>query len=257
MTTYPPDWKGLSQQMGTSRQQISWPTAWCTTDKLQHKHHLPELALSILSRRSRRCHQDHLGCQLYLLGFYLPTPLSDETTAEHLSLNRLTSEWNLNICLLTSDMKSKKSTPGYIQGSTDNNKQEIHSNCSLTFRLPVTNLPTRWCKPHDVRRYSDRWEDAEVKAQCEAYTTRVCSGTKTYSNHHCLLCNNLDAPKLSYYPFDGPYPPETLSHTMLLDWRRIKRGARASSEIYDTLSCVCRKVFIGSLPKIMRKNSPS
>ena len=96
-----------------------------------------------------------------------------------------------------------------------------------------------------------------MKAQCEAYTARVCSGTNTYSNHHCLLCNNLDVPKLSYYPFDGPYPPETPSHTMLLDWRRIKRGAGASPEIYDTLSCVCRKVFIGSLPKIMRKNSPS
>ena len=123
---------------------------------------------------------------------YLPTPLSDETIAEHLSFNSLTSEWNLNISLPTSDMKSSKSTLGYMKRITDNNKQEIHSKCSLTFRNPVRNLPTRWCKPNEVRRCSDSWEYAEVKAKCEAYTVRLCSGPDTYRNRHCLLCNNLD-----------------------------------------------------------------
>jgi len=106
---------------------------------------------------------------------YPPIALSDETIREHLSFNPLTSEWNVNIRLPTSDIKSSKSPPRYIQRSTGNNMQEIHSDCSLTFRPPVWNLPTRQCKINETRSCSSRWEDAELKVQCEAYTARVCS----------------------------------------------------------------------------------
>ena len=179
-------------------------------------------------------------------GSYLPILLPYETIAEHLSFNPLTSTWNLNISLNTSNMKSNESTPGYIQRSTDdNNKQEINSNCSISFKTPMMNLPLRSCNPKEVRRCSDSWEDAEVKAQCEAYTARLCSGPKTYRNRHCMLCNNLDVPEpCRYYFYSTRAPAEIPFLTMLLDWRRLKRGACATSEIYDPLSCVCRKVFV-------------
>ena len=118
-------------------------------------------------------------------------------------------------------------------------------------------LPTRKCIKNEIRSCSQRWEDAEVKAQCEAYTARACSGWKTYRNRHCLLCNNVDVPKQCYsiewgeygeYEKDYVTTPHTFSvqesFTMLLDWRRLKTGACASSEIYDPLSRVCRKVFM-------------
>ena len=174
-----------------------------------------------------------------------PTALSDETITEHLSFNPLTSEWNLNISLSTSDMKSRKSTVAYIQRRTDNNMQEIRSNCSLQFIIPINlPLPTRPCNPKEIRKCSDSWEDVEVKAQCEAYTARVCSGPDTYSNRHCLLCNNLDVPEKCYSGYGGGVSGYRPSISMLLDWRRPNREACASSEIYDPLSRVCRKVFI-------------
>jgi hypothetical protein len=141
-------------------------------------------------------------------------------------------------------MKSSKSTPGYMQRSTDNNKQETNSYCYLIFTPPAMKLPTRSCNKNEIRSCSDSWEDAAVKAQCEAYTARVCSGPKTYRNRHCLLCNNIDVPETCYYASLYPRPSEKPSLTMLLDWRKQERRACASSEIYETLSCVCRKVFV-------------
>ena len=111
-------------------------------------------------------------------------------------------------------------------------------------------LPTRWCNTNEIRRCSDSGKDAEVKAQCEAYTARVLSGPKTYRNRHCLLCNNIDVPQPCYY-YSIYYPPPPIPFlTMLLVWR--KRTC-ASSEICDPLSSVCRKVFIWTLRKIIRK----
>ena len=91
----------------------------------------------------------------------------------------------------------KQSTPGYIQRRTENNKQEIYSNCSLNFTAPEMELPTPMCKKNEIR-CSDSWKDAEVKAQCEAYTARVCSGPDTYRNRYYLLCNHLDVPEPCY-----------------------------------------------------------
>jgi len=178
-------------------------------------------------------------------GSYTPTPLSDETIAEHLSFNPITSEWNLNISLSTSDMKSSESTPGYVQRNTDNNKTEIHTYCFLTFSAPAMDLPTRRCYPDDVKSCSDSWEDAEVKAQCEAYTARVCSGRYTYRNRHCLLCNHLYFQEPCYFgPFGVTEGTLIPSINMLLDWNRLNEGKCAPSEKYDPISRVCRKVFM-------------
>jgi len=245
MTTCPPDWKDSDTRNRCEHPDSSYRdplldaplTSFSTNTTYQNWH-------------CAYCHGDLDAATTVIwdprfscYGSELRTPLSDETIAEHLSFNPLSSEWNLNISIPTSDMKSGKSPLGYIQRRTDNNMQEIHSKCSLKFIIPIGDLPTRSCKPMEVRRCSDSWEDAEVKAQCEAYTARVCSGPDTYRNRHCLLCNNLDVPETCYFRYVSYPPPQIPSLTMLLDWRRPNRGACASSEIYDPLSCVCRKVF--------------
>jgi hypothetical protein len=171
-------------------------------------------------------------------------PLSDETIAEHLSFNPVTLEWNLNVRLPTSDMKSSKSIPGDIQRSTDNNKEDIHHKCHLEFIAPEMYLRTRRCIPDEVRRCSDSWQDAEVKAQCEAYTARVCFRRNTYRNRHCLLCNHLDIPEECNFFYIFLRPEQGMSLTVLIDWRSSKRGACASSQKYDPIFRVCRKVFV-------------
>jgi len=179
------------------------------------------------------------------VGSERPTPLSDEKIAERLSFNPITSQWNLNISPSTSDIESNKSTPGFSQGSADNNEEEIHPYCHLKFTDPAMDLPTRWCYSREVGRCSDSWEDAEVKAQCEAYTARVCSGWYVYRNRHCLLCNHIVVPQDCYYSearpsMSFPWP----FFNMLLDWRTLEGEGCAPSEKYDPISHVCRKIFI-------------
>jgi len=246
MTTCPPDWTNSDTRNR------------CEHADSSHRDPLLDAPLTSLSTNTTYqnwhcayCHGDLDAATTVIwdatfscYGSDPPTPLSDEKIAEHLSFNPLTSKWNLNMSLPTSDTKSSKSTPGYMQRNTDNNKQETHSYCDLTFRAPAMKLPTRNCNKNEIRSCSDSWEDAEVKAQCESYTARVCSGPKTYRNRHCMLCNNIYVPQTCYHAYLYPYPPKTPSLTMLLDWRKQKRGACASSEIYDPLSCVCRKVFV-------------
>jgi hypothetical protein len=139
-------------------------------------------------------------------------------------------------------MKSSKSAPGYIQRSTKNNEQEIHCNCHLTFEAPAMKLPTRVCNKYEIR-CSESWEDSEVKAQCEAYTARVCSERKTFRNRHCMLCNNLHVPEPCLHAYGGVLYESKPSLTKFVRWRT-KTGVCASSEIYDKLFRVCSKLFI-------------
>ena len=276
MATCPPDWKHSDTRNRCEHPDIS------------HRDPLLDAPLTSLSTNTTYqnwhcayCHGDLDAANTVIWDANFTcyssepsTALTDETIAEHLSFNLLTSEWNLNISQPTSNMTSSQSTRAYIQRSTDNNKQEIYSNCSLIFTAPEMELQTRMCKKNEIRRCSDSWNDAEVKAQCEAYTARLCSGQDTYRNRHCLLCNNFDVPepcnsnkwggghggwgaskwggygghgasKWGGYGGHGGYgtsikPP----FSVLLNWRRLKREGCPSSEIYDPLSCVCRKVFI-------------
>jgi hypothetical protein len=243
MATCPPDWKDSDTRnrcehpdesyrdplldapltsFSTNTTYANWHCAYCHGDL--------DVATTVIWDAKFDC-----------CSFYPPTDLSDETIVKHLSFNPLTSTWNLNISLPTSDMKASKTTPGYIQRSTDNNEQDIHCNCYMTFIPPKMKLPTRYCNIREIRKCSETWEDAEVKAQCEAYTARVCSGGNSYRNRHCMLCNNVDVPEPCFY--GGPYFSKIPSLSTLLDWRSLKRGECASSEVYDPLSCVCRKAF--------------
>jgi hypothetical protein len=244
MATCPPDWKDFDTRnrcehpderyrdplldapltsFSTNTTYLKWHCAYCHND-------LDAVTTVIWDANFHCCDS------------YPPAPLSDETIVEHLSFNPLTSRWNLNISLPTSDMISSKSTPDYTQRSIDNNTQDIHCDCYMTFRAPKMKLPTRECNKHEIRRCSESWKDVEVKAQCEAYTARVCYGYEIYRNRHCMLCNYVDVPEPCSHR--GPYLGSPPSLTTLLDWRRLKTGACASSEIYDPLSRVCRKVFI-------------
>jgi len=247
MKTCPPEWKDSDTRNR------------CEHPEIIYSDPLLEAPLTSLSTNTtyKNCHCAYCHGELdaattviwninfICFGYDRPTTLSDETIAEHLSFNPLTSEWNLNINLSTPDMKSSKSTPGYIQGTTENNKQEIHSLCTVKLTAPAMDLPTCRCNPNLVRRCSDSWEDAEVKAQCEAYTARVCSGTNTYRNRHCRLCNYVDVPEPCHsLPDIRPPSGEVPLITMLLEWSRLEKGAFAPSEKYEPLSRVCRKVFM-------------
>ena len=250
MTTCPPDWKDSD-----TRNRCEHPDS-------SHRDPLLDAPLTSLSTNTTYqnwhcayCHGDLdaattviWNARFTCYGSDPPTALSDETIAEHLSFNSLNSAWDLYTSLPTPDMKSSKSTPEYIQRSTENNKLITHS-CRLKFNPPEMKLPIRPCFPYEVRRCSDSWEDAEVKAQCEAYTARVCSGQDTYRNRHCRLCNNIHVPQKC---FKGCWRRHCMiiftqgrtPFSVLLDWRRLKTGECASSEMYDPLSHVCRKVFI-------------
>ena len=97
-----------------------------------------------------------------------------------------------------------------------------------------------------------------MKVQCEAYTARVCPGSNKFRNWHCLLCIHVDVPETCCtLPGLRPYSGDVPLSTMLLEWSRLKEAACAPSEKYEPISRVCRKIFIRTLPKIMRENFPS
>ena len=248
MTTCPPDWKDSDTRyrceqpdsihrdplldapvtsMRTNITYHNWHCAYCHGD-------LDANATVIWNARFK--------CNDYCEQTYVP----DEILAERLSFNPLTFEWNLNISQSTADTNSGLLYPGIKQCSINNNKQDVESVCSLIFTAPINaSERNRKCDNSVINKCSESWENAEVRTQCEAYTARVCSGVFKYRNHHCMLCNYLADPEpCSEVPSFFYEVPEMPSLTMLLDWRRLKRGACESSEIYDPLSRVCRKVFI-------------
>ena len=245
MTTCPPDWKDSDTRYRCEQPDsihrdplLDAPVTSMSTNITYHNWHCAY------------CHDDldanttviwnaKFKCNDYFEQTYVP----DETFAEHLSFNPLTSMWNLKVSVSTSDVKSSLSTPGYKQRSQDNNTQEIQYDCFVTFSAPETKFQSRWCQPGLIGTCSEDWKGSEVKAQCEAYTARVCSRYTVYRNYHCLLCNNQDFPRLCV-KYVTTRPPALPSITMLLDWKRLRRNTCASSEIYDPFSHVCRKVFL-------------
>jgi hypothetical protein len=174
-------------------------------------------------------------------GYHRPRNVTVEKLAELFTYKPSTSQWNLKIRKYASDMKSGMSTQGTTQNSKSNNNDETVYVCDLYFTVGKTKLEYRRSCPLGipvVDRCSENWKDTEVKTQCEAYTAHICSGTHIYRNQYCMLCN--------YEVFTGRCIGSVYTHlpfTALLDWKRLKRGMCASSEVYDTLSRVCRKVF--------------
>jgi len=141
MTMCPPEWKDSDTHNRCEHPDFSYsdplldsPLTSLSTNKTYHNWHCAyrhgdlDAATTVI-----------WNIIVIFYGSDRPTPLSDKTIAQHLSYNPLTSEWNLNISLSISDMKSKKSTPGYIQGSADINKEEIHTYFFLKLTDPAMN----------------------------------------------------------------------------------------------------------------------
>lgn len=68
--------------------------------------------------------------------------------------------------------------------------------CSLV-AAPRTAVVARSCQPGVVSACHPRWPDAEMRSNCEAYTTVMYYGDRPYKNAHCAICNNVPVQKLS------------------------------------------------------------
>jgi hypothetical protein len=174
---------------------------------------------------------------------YVPPYVSDETLAEQLSYDPLTLRWRLDISKYAPELEADL-TEGLTEVSKSNRISKKLVDCDITFRAPSTELQERrGCKFGIISRCSENWEDKEVRIQCEAYTARIYYEDNLYRNHDCFLCNIPDFSTEYTTSRDVLHTP-ILSFTMLLDWRRLKERVCSSSEIYDPLHRVCRKVFI-------------
>jgi hypothetical protein len=169
--------------------------------------------------------------------------VSEDTLTKYLSYDTHTSQWNFNI-----DKYDLDTDPDIFIPNGPRMQQRYKYICDLVFRPQPNELKTiRFCRTDIITECSADWIGTEEQKQCNAYTAHVCSGGKTYRNHHCFLCNNFTALKNCEPP--TPQLPEGAlgyapSFSILLDWKRLKRMTCASSEIYDPLAQTCRKVFL-------------
>jgi hypothetical protein len=170
--------------------------------------------------------------------------VSEDTFTKYLLYDTYNSQWNFNI-----DKHDLDTDPGiqlflrYVPGK----QQQYKYKCNLVF-IPQPNVlkTVRFCRTDIITQCPPHWIATEEQKQCNAYTAHVCSGRKTYRNYHCFLCNNF--PTLEHCEPPTPYPTQVVleyapSFSVLLDWKRLKKGTCASSEKYDPLARVCRKVF--------------
>jgi len=236
MTRCPPDWKEPN-----TRNRCEHPDTNYSDPLLDAPVTSRSTNITYRNWHCASCHRD-LDANTTVIwdaGFkcrnYRPGVAPYETLEEELTYNRSTSRWNLNVSK-SSDVESSMSPPRNVQTS-DNELYE----CDLQFGPPTAQLPARRCKPGIVNSCSENWKETAVKTQCEAYTAHICSGSDTYRNHHCLVCNGLFPPNSCDTVHRHKESPEPF--TILLDWKRLRRGVCAPSEIYDSLSRVCRKVF--------------
>jgi hypothetical protein len=175
-------------------------------------------------------------------------PVSGDTFAEYLLYNAYTSQWYLNIDEddLESDSGiSVQEIPAKrIATGRKTAQQKYKYSCSLYFTPEADEqLTFRFCKTDIISTCSVGWDVTEEQELCGTYTSRICSAHNTYRNYHCFICNNLTVLNACRGPAYAP--EETVpSFSLLLDWRRLETNVCATSEVYDPLSRVCRKVFI-------------
>jgi hypothetical protein len=167
--------------------------------------------------------------------------VSEETFTKYLSYNTYTSQWNFKI-----DKYDLETDPDITTLDGLGKQQQYKYRCDLIFRPQPNVLQTaRFCRTDIISECSANWNATEEQEQCNAYTAHVCFGGNTYRNPHCFLCNNFTVLEHCAPP---AFPTEEQklgpSFSMLLDWKRLRRGVCASSEIYDPFVRVCRKVFL-------------
>jgi len=212
----------------------NWHCAYCHRD-LDAKN-------AVIWDAQFRCIPKHDVPPLLVLG---------ETFTKYLSFDSSSSQWNLNIG--KSDLDSDSGISVFQIPTKDKAtgrrmlQQKYKYSCKLNFKPQADEIKiVRFCKTDIISTCSGDWIGTEEERLCEAYTARVCSGHNAYRNHHCLICNNYSVPNECTTPPTLPIPEagHVPSFSMFLDWKRLKRRVCASTEIYDPLSHVCRKVFI-------------
>jgi hypothetical protein len=243
MTKCPPEWKDPD-----TRNRCEHPSTIYSDPLLDAPVTSYSTSITYRNWHCASCHRDLDANTAVIWGaefkcyHYVPAYESAETLAEQLSYNPLTLQWNFNRSKYTYDTELNLPTAGHTEVSKSNSISKKLVDCDITFRAPSIELQERrGCKFGIIDRCSENWEDNEAKSQCEAYTARTYSGNNLYRNHHCLLCTILAVPSTTV---SNVLHQPRLSFTMLLDWRRLNEGVCSSSEIYDPLSRVCRKVFI-------------
>ncbi|XP_023723004.1 uncharacterized protein LOC111872936 [Cryptotermes secundus] len=169
--------------------------------------------------------------------------VSEDTIMKYLSYDTHTSQWNFDI-----DKHDLETDPGIRILIEPQIEQRYKYKCDLLFIPEPNELKTaRFCRTDIIAECSTNWKGTEEHRQCNAYTAHICSGRKTYRNHHCFLCNNFTTLQQCGTYAEYPTAP-TLEYgppfSALLNWKRLKRRTCASSEIYDPLARVCRKVYV-------------
>jgi hypothetical protein len=245
MMTCPPEWKDPD-----TRNRCEHPSTSYSDPLLDAPVTSTSTNITYRNWHCASCHRD-LDANTTIIWeakfqCYIPSGMpsifvSEDTLTKYLSYDTYNSQWNFNI-----DKHDLDTDPGIFFPNVSGMQQRYKYICDLVFRPQPNELKTaRFCRTDIITTCSADWIATEEQKLCNAYTAHVCSDYNTYRNYHCFLCNNFSTLEYcetpSYYT-ESPqeYAP---SFSMLLDWKRLKRGTCASSEIYDPLARVCRKVF--------------
>jgi hypothetical protein len=131
------------------------------------------------------CHDDHDDDASDVWSVYFSCgdarlDISKDEFKKHLTYNRKTSSWVLNL----------SANPELV--IFDNTKPT-----TLVYNCTVGVLPTelaqtvlRTCTRSTVDTCPEDWTDEFVRAKCKEYTEHVCVGDTVYRNVHCEICNN-------------------------------------------------------------------
>jgi hypothetical protein len=244
--TCPPDWKDHDTRNRCEHPSTSYSDPLLDAPVTSHRTNI-----TYRNWHCASCHRDldahttaiwegRFQCNIESGMPYLS--VSEETFPNYLSYDTYNSEWYFDI-----DKYHLDTDPGIFIREEPGIQQRYKYICHLVFRPDWKDLRTfRFCRTDIITECSADWIATEEQKQCDAYTAHVCSGNSIYRNYHCFLCNNFTTLETC-----EPLSPQSTdrqglvpSFSMLLDWKRLKRRVCASSEIYDPLARVCRKVFL-------------
>jgi hypothetical protein len=166
--------------------------------------------------------------------------LDNETIINYLIYNTTTLTWSLNITKNTE-----------FQIFEDGGPSKYLYSCRVWVDAhEALRAVLRPCNSSTVDKCPEDWTDEGVRAQCQAYTARICLNGTVYRNYYCGVCNNNGS-------FDGSVCTDQLSprlkptvlppaeFTVVLDWRRLRKRniCQQETEGYDPLTRTCRTVF--------------
>ena len=164
---------------------------------------------------------------------------NSEAIINHLVYNTTTLSWVLNMT----------ANPELLIFRSDKPSTLVYD-CKVGVWPPEFSLLIlRTCDSSTVDTCPEDWTDEDVRAQCEAYTARVCLNDTVYRNRYCGICNNngsihgLACAEIDIRVTAPEWPPD---FTALLNWRRLRERdtCQQSVEEYDPFRKTCRTVFM-------------